>query len=165
MDVGIAEDRASAANQSVTLLSHKSKWAALRGLSFILTIYSVIFNGKSSVSRDFCQTSCASNWMQKAGMFLRLRFFFSQTSDLTSLMNTYQTRRQIPDYSCLNQPAGHIPPGTAHVSRGFLHEQLSPPLPSFEWQAMASVFLAAWSSAVKLDFTGTETSARTSTAC
>lgn len=47
----------------------------------------------------------------------------------------------------------------------FLHEQLSPPLPSFEWQAMASVFLAAWSSAVKLDFIGTDTAARTSTAC
>lgn len=39
--------------------------------------------------------------------------------DLTSLMNTYQTRRQIPDCLCLNQPAGHIPPGAAHVSRGF----------------------------------------------
>lgn len=47
----------------------------------------------------------------------------------------------------------------------FLHEQLSPPLPSFEWQAMASVFPAAWSSAVKLDFAGTEAAAGTSTAC
>jgi hypothetical protein len=54
--------------------------------------------------------------MQKARMFLRLRTF-SDNCDPTSLMNTYQTRRQIPDYLCLNQPAGHIPPGTAHVSK------------------------------------------------
>lgn len=55
---------------------------------------------------------------KNARLFLRLRTF-SDNCGLTSLMNPYQTRRQIPDYLCLNQPAGCIPPGTAHVSRGF----------------------------------------------
>lgn len=46
---------------------------------------------------------------------------FSRSSDgcdLTKLMNAHQTR-QIPDCLCLDQPSVHIPPGTAHVSRGF----------------------------------------------
>lgn len=79
---------------------------------------------------------------KKARLFLRLRTF-SDNCGLTSLMNPYQTRRQIPDDLRLNQPAGCIPAGTAHVSRGFLHEQLSPLRLSFKWQAMARVFLPA----------------------
>lgn len=42
----------------------------------------------------------------------------SDGCDLTKLMNTHQTR-QIPDCLCLDQPSVCIPPGTAHVSRGF----------------------------------------------
>lgn len=108
-------------SQWVSFLPFLSRagWEFSGGLPFILFCYSFIFNGKNSISQDFCQSFHASNWMQKARIFLSLRFFFPDGCDLTSLMNTYQTRRQIPDYSCLNQPAGHIPLGTAHVSRGF----------------------------------------------
>lgn len=67
-------------SQPVSYPPFSGKWAALWSLSFIFTIYGVIFNGKNSVSWDFYQTSCASNWMQKAGMFFKVKIFFPQTS-------------------------------------------------------------------------------------
>lgn len=56
----------------------RAYWAVLWGSSFILICYSFIFNGKNPVSQGFCQSSGAFNWMQKARIFLSLRFFSRQ---------------------------------------------------------------------------------------
>lgn len=101
--------------------------------------------------------SCVYNWMQSTRMFLRLRTFLDDR-DLTLLMNPYQTRRQIPDNLCLDQPAGCIPAGTAHVSRGFsAWTVIAPPLIHVASRGRSRSSTAVWNSAVKLDFTGIKT--------